>query len=351
MQSADSILNAGSGSFIVTNGTGELRQNGVGPGGRDDVLFPIGPSTTIYAPVTVGSSVSGAVDDYAFRVCADVRTDGSCSGGSPVNAFGVDLTWVLGNNANLTTLGLTYDLTFEWPASVHLSGFDPASVAVNYFDPVTDWTLPAGETYTNAGGTGPYSDDAFGLDQPPGTSFGMSSSGVLLAIDFLSFNAHPQPEGVQLDWQVMEDPQAMAYRIERSRDGHHWETIHTTAANGVAGEHHYQWIDTDPHRGDNYYRIAGINADGSYELSAIRQITWEQGQPALTAFPNPSSGAIQLQWTPNLEGSVVTLHNALGQVVSHLHLHPNQRTLTLPAGVYFLNETISNTTLKIVVYE
>lgn len=340
------ILNAGSGSYVVTNGLGNFTIENIGTSttGRNPLDFPMGPDLSTYTPVTINNNVSGS-SNFDLRVCGNVTIDGQCTG-TNITSNGTDVTWYIGHDDPTPD----FNAIFSWPGTVHLSGFNPTTALLNSQFPGTgSWTLEAGPINAGAGPT--YSATGSNLSSTPFTAFSFSSNGILLDIEYLAFTARPQPEGVQLDWHVMEDPNTERYALERSLDGVNWTAIHERWVSGSGQEERYQYLDREPFTGENYYRVVGELSNGEIYLSPIRTVQWEKGQPALTAYPNPAQGTVHLQWDEALNGTPVRLFNALGQVVQQFTLNNNHHTLSLPAGVYFLNETTSHTTLKIIVYE
>lgn len=340
--------------YIIADLSGQLVQADVGGAKSASVTFPIGTSSN-YAPIDIANNVSTSGDDIGFRVCFGVYADGSCAG-SLVSPNNVNHTWTMTHNGS----SIDMSVTPYWNSANEQASFNRISCAVSAHDGSTGWVqqmtqTAAGDASSTIGPNYYFVDmpigSGLGYTGPVPASFGVASAGLLLDIEYLSFTARPQPEGVQLDWHVLEDPNTERYTVERSLDGVSWWPIHEQWVSGSGQEERYQHLDREPFTGENYYRIVGELAAGDIYLSPIRIVQWENGRPALTAYPNPSNGTLHLQWAEALNGTPVRLFNTLGQVVTQFDLNPNNRTLSLPAGVYFLNGTTLNTTLKIVVYE
>src|SRR5205823_1538887 len=58
-----SVVNNTTTKYVVTSGTGALKINNIGAGNN---LFPVGPSTTEYNPVTLNNA--GTVDNFSVKV-------------------------------------------------------------------------------------------------------------------------------------------------------------------------------------------------------------------------------------------------------------------------------------------
>jgi len=118
---------ASTASFVVTNGTGKLRMEAL-TGSR---TYPVGSSGNIYdyTPVIVDNT-GGTSDRYDVSVCANVYTDGNCSGGTLISTNTVNKTW---NVSEGVAGGSSVDLTIQWNASHELSGFDRTNCFISHY--------------------------------------------------------------------------------------------------------------------------------------------------------------------------------------------------------------------------
>lgn len=98
-------------SYIVTNGTGSVTQN---VSGGDD-WFPVGPSTTLFGPVTLNNSGTG--DNISVRV----NTAPAYVNAVNDNNQMVNLEWTLNEG---TAGGNNIRTTFGWTAASEAAGFD-----------------------------------------------------------------------------------------------------------------------------------------------------------------------------------------------------------------------------------
>jgi plastocyanin len=90
---ATASITGGTGtSYVVTNGPGELRQAGIGSGGRSaTILFPVGPNASTYTPLQIMNS--GTQDEFRVRTRPEVVTGGSS--GSAITMDVVGITWLI----------------------------------------------------------------------------------------------------------------------------------------------------------------------------------------------------------------------------------------------------------------
>lgn len=142
-----SIASASSTKYLITNGTGVLRQYNMGTGQRTSVLFPIGISSASYTPVTWNMVGSSTVDNFSARVSQNVLVSGTSGNAYTTNV--VDRTW---NITEGTASGSSATLTVQWNAVDELTSFNRSSCYVSHYS--GGWT----QTSANAtsSGTNPY---------------------------------------------------------------------------------------------------------------------------------------------------------------------------------------------------
>lgn len=86
-----------------------------------------------------------------------------------------------------------------------------------------------------------------------------------------------------LTWETASETPGVNFITERSSDGRNFLALSTLKGKG-AGK--YQFIDTKPMEGINYYRLAQAETDGSKTYTNVRAVVFERlQQPAV--FPNP----------------------------------------------------------------
>lgn len=107
---AGNITGGSATSFAATTGTGRLRRSV----NNTDILFPIGPSTTLYSPATLNQQGTAEV--------LGVRVGTAPAFSQPVNDNNqmLNLEW----NIDETTAGLNSLVTrFQWPVTAEAGGF------------------------------------------------------------------------------------------------------------------------------------------------------------------------------------------------------------------------------------
>lgn len=103
-----------------------------------------------------------------------------------------------------------------------------------------------------------------------------------LAVNYISFTGKMLPsEEVLLEWQAEIDNDHSHFDVEKSADGLSFIKIGRVDANAP-----FNFTDRTPHKGNNYYRLKGVDINGKLEYSKIINV---QNNPGLVlqVYPNP----------------------------------------------------------------
>ncbi len=182
------------------------------------------------------------------------------------------------------------------------------------------------------------------------------------SVDYLSkpyrhcgfvLHGHRGRHGNHLQWTTGPETNTAYYRLEKSRDGKHFEPVNGRIdPMGSASEgYEYEFDDSD----DNstvYYRVVTIDKNNKQTISNLAII--QNDKPAqLFVLNNPARGDIRLK----INGSgrfKLTLMNETGQMVYQATVNTyNSRLVTIPAtrlakGVYWLSANVDNKKLETV---
>jgi hypothetical protein len=173
-----SISNFGPGSYFVTNGSGSLRINKIGSTRR---VFPVGPSTTAYNPVSLLNS--GTLDDFSVNVAPTVLSSGTS--GSAYTDSAVNRTWYI---TEAVPGGSKAEIRVQWNAPDELPGFrrNEAYLAHHL---AGSWNYGS---LAGALGSGPFT-----LSRDNITSFSpfavLGSASLITAMPVFSFTIYPNP--------------------------------------------------------------------------------------------------------------------------------------------------------------
>jgi hypothetical protein len=330
-------------SFVITSGTGVLRQAGIGSGARSGaVLFPVGAASNSYTPLTVTNA--GTADAFAVRVDDEVRSGGTT--GSVLVTDVVARTWFITEG---TAGGSNATLLFQWNASDEATSFDRSVCFVAHHDGAS-WN-PLGSLGAASGG-GPWQRSATGV-----TTFSPFAIGDIaspLPVDLRLFTAEHRDGAVHLGWRTEHERGFAGFALERrTMDDDGWAQIGFVAATGSDGYGAtYQFVDTPPAGGSWSYRLRMVDLDGRVEYSqaVLVDVDGVIAQPEIVSLsPQPlragTASAVELRYrTPVGAPVAISVHDALGRRVASLPSHPSIAGMnlarldasSLPPGMYLV---------------
>lgn len=154
-----------------------------------------------------------------------------------------------------------------------------------------------------------------------------------LPVELLSFTGVTNGKTVLLNWETATEINNDHFAIQRLTDGNRWTALGSVSAlNGLSNA--YAFIDEQPLKGDNIYRLQQVDTDGITALYGPINVTVVSGE--LSVWPNPAGN--QIRFSTNLAtGNRITLLNANGRVLRELPTGSDQADLSgLPSGIYLL---------------
>lgn len=143
-----------------------------------------------------------------------------------------------------------------------------------------------------------------------------------LPIELLSFTGiYNSTQNInELTWITASEKNTNRFEIEKSLDGENWTTIGSVNANGNVTENKtYNFDDTNPLIGNNYYRLKSIDNDASFEYSNIVRIQVKGhaiADEVAKIFPNPTHAILNV-WlvSTQIQNLVFNVSDALGKTV------------------------------------
>jgi len=126
------------------------------------------------------------------------------------------------------------------------------------------------------------------------------SSGEVLPVELLFFNAILNGNESELTWSTASELDNDFFTIERSINGQDWENITELTGAGTTDERQdYRYIDRFPLPGTSFYRLKQTDFDGKFSFSNIESITKKVDQ-RLEMSPNPTNGELSIRVNPDL---------------------------------------------------
>lgn len=329
------ITTYGPQSFIVTNDTGMLIQEGCGVNALNGKkVFPIGAYSSSFTPCWIDNS--GVKDNFSIRVLDNHFRNGASGDTSATHK--VDRIWLIEEEIKG---GSNVNLTMQWNSKEELPSFNRSLCAIGHYETGV-WDI---DGVNVALGQNPWSITRQGI-----TSFSPFdiSSPQELPIKLLYFNATPKNHIVQFDWATASEKNANYFVIERSIDGKLFSEVSRHKAVGNSStKQSYHSSDEHPNEGISYYRLKEVDLDNQWVYSDIKSVNSPlfSKEEGLKIFPNPTEIEqikIEFSSSENADFTVI-VRNSLGQSVQNHHFYghigQNLKELNiaqLNSGCYYL---------------
>lgn len=137
-----------------------------------------------------------------------------------------------------------------------------------------------------------------------------------LPVGLSNFTARIVQGQVLLQWHSNVENNEQ-YTVQRSINGDDWKDLAVIA--GVGSDHDYSYTDPSPVSGQtNLYRIKQTDATGGFLYSSVKHADMRNNQvlAALLAYPNPTSGRVQLRSEiSTIDGKNIAVYNVSGQLI------------------------------------
>ena len=161
------------------------------------------------------------------------------------------------------------------------------------------------------------------------------------AFQLVTFTANLQGNTPFLQWSTVYDAGVAYYAVERGVDGNNFSTIATVKSSAVGGlGTTYNYTDSFPKPGVNYYRIKAQDTTAPYSYSNIEAV--QLLSTTMPVYPNPVKYGFFLVDLPSItKPSVFRLVNTWGIVVQTISVPPGvaQQRINIPGllpGTYRL---------------
>jgi hypothetical protein len=207
-----------------------------------------------------------------------------------------------GRNATGSTPKPHYTVTFPWTAPATGTG------SVSFY---------AGGMATNGAST---SGD--GIATPVSLTV---AEFIPLPLTITNLYAEKSASTIILKWDTESEQNIKNYQIQRSVDGISFSTIGNVQSNSTALQNNYQFIDTKPELGNNFYRLVINEMNGNYTYSKIVESNFISSANFNIKF-NPVKDYIQLD---GYEGYNYKIINFNGQQILKGIIHSNTIDVSL----------------------
>lgn len=309
-----------SSKYVVTDGTGSL----IIAVASLPVIFPVGPSTTLYHPATLVNN--GVPNIFSVKVSS---TTPLCA--DPIKS--VNATWDMSVPSAPPPL-VNCDITLDYTGATTGLSYAPAAARIIHCNGATADYSNGTVSGTVATGTGFTSFSPFGISSDP----------IALPVSILSFAGQQERAVNVLRWSTANEFNNTGFEILRSTDGVNYIVIgfvNSLAVNGNSSDVlNYSFTDVAVSGTKQYYRLRQIDFDNRSNLSTIVFIKGER--PLITSidgvFPNPASGAVNvLIAASEREKVTLVVSDISGRVVSSKVVSVEQGSNTIPMDINQLN--------------
>jgi hypothetical protein len=125
----------------------------------------------------------------------------------------------------------------------------------------------------------------------------ISTSGSVLPVELSKFQAFPQDNSIELEWETLSEINSDRFILERSLDGSDFEIIYTTASGNSNQTKTYYYTDYQVNENQVYYfRLVEQDTDGRLKTLETISAKIERGHDNLfKVYPNPCRQVIYIE--------------------------------------------------------
>lgn len=162
-----------------------------------------------------------------------------------------------------------------------------------------------------------------------------------LPIRLTYFNGYVEGKTNVLNWQSLQDNDRSNYVIERSGDVSHFEPIGQMPAMNQSIAN-YQFVDVNPIKGQNFYRLKMQDAEGITTYSNVITLFQNTSKEriSITAYPNPTSHSVTININGERAGTaILKVVELTGRVIKEIEVLTDKFVMDMsnwPSGIYLL---------------
>lgn len=146
-----------------------------------------------------------------------------------------------------------------------------------------------------------------------------------LPINLSSFTATQENNRVKLDWLTASEKDNDYFTLYRSADGVNWNEIGQVQGNGTSSvENSYQFVDRQPKKGTNYYKLKQTDFNGEFEEFDPISVEFNGETNAINIYPNPTENDIHIRWEKPIDSYSIQLIDLTGKVIQEYNQSSNE---------------------------
>ncbi len=294
-------------------------------------------SITVWSGSVTGNNAAATDDPLAsLPVCTGSSTSGYYKG------LWYDFTPTTSGNVTVATCGAPFD--------TYLRIFDgicgSLSNCIAFND---DGCSPASTVTFSATANTTYYVLVAGFGSASFGTFTLTVTGQPLAIRLGNFTAANMGKVNKVEWNTLSEEHGDKFELERSADGKYFAAIHQKQANGEAS--HYTYIDNNPVKGMNYYRLRMTAANGNVSYSEVVNAFVKSSGFEVNAYPNPVTDDLTVKIS-GMQGANASIQitDVTGKLIESIIMTGTTETISmsrLAKGIYLLKYSDANHTQTI----
>lgn len=158
------------------------------------------------------------------------------------------------------------------------------------------------------------------------SSFYLHGGSTPIPVNLVDFKVQRAGKVNNVSWSTSQEVNTSHFVIERSNDGNNFTEIGRVTANGNSNTLlNYSFVDANPVKGINYYRLRVVDRDNSAKFSATRSVR-NEGIADIAIYPNPVNDVMTLTIDADKAGNgALVISDITGKVVA-------TRTITVAQG-------------------
>ncbi len=301
-------------------------------------IFPFGNNTSgHYIPVSFEISVPGNGTSGTFTLATYPTTTSATPNNRPLPLGLGSLLSVAGTENAQNTLDRWWVMDVTGYTDKPVS-----SLALTYRD--SEWDASAGSTNTITENTlqaqwndgsvwNPVTVGVINTTSNTVTVSGMNNyspfwtlvgSNNPLPVEMLVFDARLNKDlDVDLTWVTAAEVDNDFFTVERSADGISFEPLgYVDGAGNSSNNTYYEFTDTNPFDGINYYRLKQTDFDGETAYTEIRAVRLNKNADQnFVVFPNPANEQFSIVIEGQTEAGQIMISDISGKMVRNLQLN------------------------------
>ena len=213
----------------------------------------------------------------------------------------------------ITSLPTQGELWYNGSGSPVLVSAADVANGVLFPDPSLFSVILTGSGYTSTTFEYAYVDAA-GVVDPTPASYTISWEKPL-PVKLINFVAQLESNVARLAWSTAQEENSDYFEVEHSIDAKHWTVLGRVNAEGESSAHKdYGYEHADLNGGFNYYRLKMVDKDGTFAMSSIRTLQFDNSGH-VSLYPNPASDRFVLKEIDLSKVKSVKVQNTAGITV------------------------------------